>query len=92
MAVTKIWKIEKRLDIVVDYVANEKKTNEANYYDLHKAVEYAKANPKTAKAVGLVAAATTAVMGAITLNQIQKQGEINGKYKEKMELQKALNE
>jgi len=57
-----------------------------------KAVEYAKANPKTAKAVGLVAAATTAVMGAITLNQIQKQGEINGKYKEKMELQKALNE
>ena len=47
MAVTKIWKIEKRLDIVVDYVANEKKTNEANYYDLHKAVEYAKASYKT---------------------------------------------
>ncbi len=47
MAVTKIWKIEKRLDIVVDYVANEKKTNEANYYDLHKVVEYAKASYKT---------------------------------------------
>ena len=47
MAVTKIWKIEKRLDIVVDYVANAKKTNEANYYDLHKAVEYAKASYKT---------------------------------------------
>ena len=47
MAVTKIWKIEKRLDIVVDYVANEKKTNETNYYDLHKAVEYAKASYKT---------------------------------------------
>lgn len=47
MAVTKIWKIEKRLDIVVDYVANEKKTNEANYYDLHKAVAYAKASYKT---------------------------------------------
>ena len=47
MAVTKIWKIEKRLDIVVDYVANEKKTNEANYYDLHKAVEYVKASYKT---------------------------------------------
>ena len=47
MATTGIWKIEKRLDIVVDYVANEKKTNEANYYDLHKAVEYAKASYKT---------------------------------------------
>ena len=57
-----------------------------------KIVEYAKANPKTAKAVGLVAAATTAVVGAIALNGTQKQGEINGKLKEKMEVQKALNE
>jgi len=47
MAVTKIWDIQKRLDIVVDYVVNEKKTDEANYYDLHQAVEYAKASYKT---------------------------------------------
>jgi len=47
MAVTKIWDIQKRLDIVVDYVVNEKKTDEANYYDLHRAVEYAKASYKT---------------------------------------------
>lgn len=49
MAVTKIWDIQKRLDIVVDYVVNEKKTDEANYYDLHKAVEYTKASYKTEK-------------------------------------------
>lgn len=47
MAVTKIWKIEKRLDIVVDYVANEKKTDGANYYELHNVVEYAKSSYKT---------------------------------------------
>ena len=27
MATTKIWKIDKRLDNVVDYIVNEKKTN-----------------------------------------------------------------
>lgn len=47
MAVTKIWKIEKRLDNVVDYVVNEKKTDGANYYDLHRSVEYVKASYKT---------------------------------------------
>lgn len=49
MAVTKIWKIEQRLDNVVDYVVNEKKTDGANYYDLHKSVEYVKASYKTEK-------------------------------------------
>lgn len=49
MATTKIWKIENRLDNVVDYVVNEKKTNGANYYSLHKVVEYAKASYKTEK-------------------------------------------
>ena len=57
-----------------------------------KAVEWAKANPKTAKAVGLVAAATAAVAGTIRLSSFMKQGEINGKYKEKIEVQKTLNE
>lgn len=47
MAVTKIWAIKQRLDNVVDYVVNEKKTNAENYYQLHKAVEYAKASYKT---------------------------------------------
>ena len=47
MATTSIWKVEKRLDVVVDYVVNEKKTNEANYYELHKVIEYAKASYKT---------------------------------------------
>ena len=47
MAVTKIWAIKKRLDNVVDYVVNEKKTNAENYYNLHKVVEYAKASYKT---------------------------------------------
>lgn len=47
MATTKIWKIEKRLDNVVDYAVNEKKTDSASYYNLHKVVEYAKASYKT---------------------------------------------
>ena len=47
MAVTKIWAIKKRLDNVVDYVVNEKKTNAESYYNLHKVVEYAKSSYKT---------------------------------------------
>lgn len=47
MATTKIWNIDTRLDNVVDYVVNEKKTDSANYYHLHKVVEYAKASYKT---------------------------------------------
>ena len=49
MATTKIWKIDRRLDNVVDYVVNEKKTNSESYYNLHKVVEYAKASYKTEK-------------------------------------------
>ncbi len=49
MATTKIWKIEKRLDNVVDYVVNEKKTNADSYYNLHKVAEYVKASYKTEK-------------------------------------------
>lgn len=49
MATTKIWKIDKRLDNVVDYVVNEKKTDSNSYYNLHKVVEYAKASYKTEK-------------------------------------------
>lgn len=49
MATTKIWKIQKRLDNVVDYVVNENKTNSDSYYNLHKVVEYAKASYKTEK-------------------------------------------
>ncbi len=36
MATTKIWKIEKRLDNVVDYVVNEKKTDSSSYYNFTK--------------------------------------------------------
>lgn len=47
MATTKIWNIDTRLDNVVDYVVNEKKTDSASYYNLHKVVEYARASYKT---------------------------------------------
>lgn len=47
MAVTKIWDIQTRLDNVIDYVVNEKKTDKESYYNLHRAVEYAKASYKT---------------------------------------------
>lgn len=49
MAITKIWKIDKRLDNVVDYVVNEKKTDSSSYYNLHKVAEYVKASYKTEK-------------------------------------------
>ena len=47
MATTKIWKIDVRLDNVIDYVVNEKKTDSESYYNLHRVVEYAKASYKT---------------------------------------------
>lgn len=47
MATTKIWDIQTRLDNVIDYVVNEKKTNKESYYNLHRVVEYAKAGYKT---------------------------------------------
>ena len=49
MATTKIWKIDKRLDNVVDYVVNEKKTDKNSYYNLHRVAEYVKASYKTEK-------------------------------------------
>ena len=40
MATTGIWKIEKRLDRVIDYITNKEKTiNEKNYRDLHTSGE-----------------------------------------------------
>lgn len=47
MATTKIWDIQTRLDNVIDYAVNEKKTDKESYYNLHRVVEYAKANYKT---------------------------------------------
>ena len=51
MATTSIWKIESKLNRVIDYATNEKKTNKENaeikYQDLHKAIEYIKADYKT---------------------------------------------
>ena len=51
MAVTSIWKIEKRLDHVLDYTSNLEKTiNEEYsiaYNDLHNAIEYIESDYKT---------------------------------------------
>ena len=47
MATTKIWDIQTRLDNVIDYIVNEKKTNADSYYNLHRVVEYTKASYKT---------------------------------------------
>ena len=47
MATTKIWKIDFRLDNVIDYAVNEKKTDTTSYYNLHRVIEYAKASYKT---------------------------------------------
>ena len=47
MATTKIWDIQTKLDRVLDYVMDKIKTDEANYYDLHRVAEYVKASYKT---------------------------------------------
>lgn len=50
MATTSLWEIHQRLDKVIDYTTNEKKTKEVNqdlYKELHNTIEYAKANFKT---------------------------------------------
>ncbi len=49
MATTKIWDISSNLERVIDYVVNEKKTDSNSYYNLHRAIEYAKASYKTEK-------------------------------------------
>ena len=49
MATTKIWDISSRLDVVVDYVVNDKKTDKESYYNLHRVAEYVKASYKTEK-------------------------------------------
>ncbi len=40
MATTGIWKVEKRLDHVIDYVMNPEKTTKESYQELHQLAEY----------------------------------------------------
>ena len=48
MATTGIWKVEKRLDHVIDYVINpEKTTRDGDYQELHKLDGYEKLNYET---------------------------------------------
>ena len=49
MATTSIWGIESNLKRVIEYATNADKVNSenANYLDLHKVIEYAKASYKT---------------------------------------------
>ena len=54
MATTGIWKIEKRLDNVLEYTTNVEKTKNSeygkdSYYDLHNVIEYVEADYKTEK-------------------------------------------
>jgi len=49
MATTSIWKIEKRLDHVIDYTTNPHKTSKESYGELHNVIEYATASYKTEK-------------------------------------------
>ena len=54
IATTGIWKIEKRLDNVIDYTTNIEKTinsdyGKDSYYDLHNVIDYVEADFKTEK-------------------------------------------
>ena len=53
---TGIWKIEKRLDNVIDYTTNIEKTinsdyGKDSYYDLHNVIDYVEADYKTEKTI-----------------------------------------
>src|SRR5574344_1971983 len=57
IATTGIWKIEKRLDNVIDYTTNIEKTinsdyGKDSYYDLHNVIDYVEADYKTKKQYG----------------------------------------
>ena len=47
MATTSIWKIDKRLDHVIEYTTNPEKTSKESYQELHNVIEYANASYKT---------------------------------------------
>jgi len=47
MATTGIWKVEKRLDHVIDYVVNPEKTTKVDYQELHKLEEYSNSSYNT---------------------------------------------
>lgn len=48
MATTGIWKVEKRLDRVIDYVINpEKTTKDSIYKELHNIDDYSNINYET---------------------------------------------
>ena len=49
MAYTSIWKIDSRLDNVLNYTINEMKTFNENYQDLHNVIDYVGADYKTEK-------------------------------------------
>ena len=49
MAYTAIWKIDSRLDRVIEYTTNEVKTANSSYQDLHNVVDYIGADYKTEK-------------------------------------------
>ena len=48
IATTGIWKIEKRLDNVIDYTTNSDYGKDS-YYDLHNVIDYVEADYKTEK-------------------------------------------
>lgn len=54
IATTGIWKVEKRLDHIIDYTTNIEKTlnseyGKETYYDLHNVIDYVEADFKTEK-------------------------------------------
>ena len=52
MATTSLWKIQNRIDKVINYTTNSEKTeNKEMYKALHNTIEYATADYKTEKQI-----------------------------------------
>ena len=82
MAYTSIWKIDSRLDKVLNYTTNEIKTAKENYQDLHNLIDYVGADYKTEKqfyVTGINCLKETALEEMIlTKNQYGKNNGIQG--------------
>ena len=82
MAYTSIWKIDSRLDHVLNYTTNEMKTTKENYQDLHNVIDYVGAEYKTEKqyfVTGINCLKETALEEMVmTKKQFGKEGGIQG--------------
>lgn len=89
IAAAKNDKFATKLAAFADKLLSSKVGKKASAYVL-KAVDYLKANPKVAKAVGLIAAPVLLIGGILQTKHDINAGKIEQKYADKLELKEQL--